>query len=75
MDRLVLNALVNGSAALPPDNCGPVRVKRVASLSETAVSDRLRRATAVREERVICRTRPHTRRNFQIFSLACVASA
>ena len=37
VDRLVLNALVNGSAALPPDNCGPVRVKRVASLSETAV--------------------------------------
>ena len=74
VDRLVLNALVNGSAALPPDNCGPVRVKRVASLSETAVSDRLA-AAAVREERVICRTRPHTRRNFQIFSLACAASA
>ena len=39
VDRLVLNALVNGSAALPADNCGPVRVKRVVSLSETAFSD------------------------------------
>ena len=39
MERVVLNALVDGIAALPPDDCGPVRVKRVASLSETAVSD------------------------------------
>ena len=62
VDRLVLNALVNESNALPRS-----RKLRPAT--------RLRRATAVREERVICRTRPHNRRNFQIFSLACAASA
>jgi hypothetical protein len=39
VDRLLPKTMVKGAAALPPDDCRPVRVKRVASLSETAVSD------------------------------------